>query len=86
MARDYGAGLTVDELVGMTAWQISHLSLPAGEVFRNVKTASGIMMENNLESNNLVELWEDGHTVWRDLKQNQPVVVTPTGQVLRKKG
>ena len=84
--RDYGAGLTVDELVGMTAWQIAHLSLPAGEVFRKVNIASAIMVENNLESSILVELWEDGHTVWRDLKQNQPVVVTPTGQVHRKKG
>jgi len=85
MVRDYGAGLTVDELVGMTALQISHLSLPADEIFRNVKTASGIMMENNLDSHILLELWEDGHSVWKDLQKNQPVVITPTGQVLRKK-
>lgn len=84
MVRDYGAGLTVDELVGMTAWQIAHLSLPAGDVFQNVKTASGIMIENDLEATILVELWEDGHTVWKDIKKNQPAVVTPTGQVLRK--
>ena len=84
--RDYGAGLTVDELVGLTALQITHLSLPADEVFRTVKTASNIMVENNLESNILLELWEDGHTVWKDLQQDRPVVVTPTGQVLRKKG
>jgi len=84
VVRDYGAGLTVDELVGMTAWQIVHLSLPAGEVFRKVIIASEIMMKNDLESNILVELWEDGHTVWNDFKNNQPVVVTPTGQVLRK--
>jgi hypothetical protein len=83
--RDYGAGLTVDELIGMSVWHIAHLKLPSGEVFRIVKFATKILLDANLESFILVELWEDGHSVWQDYKKNVPVVVTPTGQIFRKK-
>jgi hypothetical protein len=59
--------------------------LPSGEVFRIVKFATKILLDANLESFILVELWEDGHSVWQDYKKNVPVVVTPTGQIFRKK-
>ncbi len=85
MVRDYGAGLTVDELIGMSVWQIAHLTLPIGNVFRIVKSATEILSEANLESLILVELWEDGHSVWQDIQQHAPVVVTPTGQLIQKK-
>ncbi len=29
----------------------------------------------------LLELWEDGHTVWMSPSTKQPVVVTPGGQM-----
>jgi hypothetical protein len=83
--HDYGAGLTVDELIGMSVWHIAHLKLPSGEVFRIVKFATKILLDANLESFILVELWEDGHSVWQDYKKNVPLVVTPTGQIFRKK-
>lgn len=85
MVRDYGAGLTVDELIGMTVWQITHLTLPSGEVFRTVNLATKILLDANLESHILVELWEDGHSVWQDIQQHKPVIVTPTGQLFQKK-
>lgn len=84
MTRDYGAGLSVDELIGLTAWHIDHLSLPPGLIFKKVITATRVMRENELDSHILVELWEDGHSVWKDDQDNQSVFVTSNGQVIRK--
>ena len=81
MERDFGSGLTVDELIGMTAYQIAHLTLPPGDVFKHTSQAANILEENALESCILVELWEDGHTVWLSAQSKHPVWVTPDGQV-----
>lgn len=81
MERDFGSGLTIDELIGMTAYQIAHLTLPPGVIFRHTIQAGCILEENFLESCILVELWEDGHTVWQSAQSKQPVWVTPTGQI-----
>jgi len=83
MSRDYGAGLTVDELIGMLASQITRLVLPRGEVFQNASRAARILEENNFETCILTEIWGDGHTVWQTMGLKQPIWVTPTGQIKR---
>lgn len=83
MVRDFGPGLGVDELIGMPAWHIKNLSLPPGKVFRTVQHAGEVLVEANMESYILAEIWEDGHTVWQKGKNGQPAVVTPTDQVIR---
>lgn len=83
MVRDFGPGLTVDELIGMPAWHIDKLKLPPGEVFKAASLAARIMVEEDLESHVLVELWEDGHSTWDSNHKGNPVVVTPTGLLIR---
>jgi hypothetical protein len=83
MNRDYGAGLTVDELIGMTAYQIMHLALPPGEIFQKSRQAAQVMVDHNLESYLLTELWEDGHSVWRSIRGQNQVRVDPRGQLIQ---
>lgn len=82
IVRDFGAGLTIDELIGMSAWHIHALKLPPGDYFQLANRAAEIMVKAEFESCVLAELWGDGHSVWHNLVDNQPVVVTPTGQVI----
>ena len=83
MMRDFGPGLTVDELIGMTAWHIDALELPKGLSFQFAQKGARVMVEAEMESFILAEIWEDGHTVWNSLKKENPAVVTPTGQLIR---
>lgn len=83
MVRDFGPGLTVDELIGMPAWHLDRLDLPPGEIFVTVSQGARVMVAAGLESCVLMELWEDGHTVWHDIKNHEPTVVTPGGQLIR---
>lgn len=83
--RDFGPGLTVDELIGMPAWHLDRLDLPPGEIFVTVSDAASVMVEAGLESCVLMELWEDGHTVWHSIENNEPTIVTPGGQLIRAK-
>ena len=85
MTRDFGAGLSVDELIGCSAWYIFHLVLPDEEVFQTTMTAAELMVEADLESYILMELWEDGHTVWMSPAIKRPVVVTPDGEMIKTK-
>jgi len=83
MIRDYGAGLSVDELIGLPAWHIHQLPLPPDEIFNIAKRGARLLIEINHESYILTELWEDGHSVWHNLNEEKPLVVTPTGQIIR---
>lgn len=85
MVRDFGPGLTVDELIGMPAWHLDRLDLPPGEIFTTVSDAARVMVEAGLESFVLAELWEDSHTVWQGIEDHEPAIVTPGGQLVRKK-
>lgn len=85
MVRDFGAGLTVDELIGLSALQIIHLTLPPGDVFRLADRAAQLLVRQNKESLILEEIWADGHTVWLDPSTSRPFVVSPNGQILPKK-
>ena len=80
--RDFGSGLTVDELIGMTAWDIFHLRLPPGDAFQSASQAARAMIESDLKWYVLMELWEDGHSVWHPITKGGPVLVKPTGQVV----
>jgi len=85
MYRDFGPGLTVDELIGMPAFHIYNLNLPPGDIFQKIKEAARKMILEDLESFILAEIWEDGHTVWQSLKDETPAVITPGGHLIRTK-
>ncbi len=80
---DYGGGLSLDELVGMPAGSIYGAELPNGEAFQAVLRASGYMLQAELALYRLIEIWADGHTVWHGDERDDPVVVTPSGQLIR---
>jgi len=80
---DFGAGLSVDELIGVSAAQISVLRLPADKVFQQALQAARRMVKTGLGSHLLVELWEDNHSVWNDPNNGLPVVVSPDGSITR---
>ena len=83
---DFGAGLSLDELVGMTAGEILSAPLPNGEVFIAAGSASALMYQRGLEDYVLVEVWADGHTAWRGHLRDDPVIVTPADQLFRTRG
>jgi hypothetical protein len=31
----------------------------------------------------LMEVWADGHTLWHGMRRDDPVVVTPAGELIR---
>ena len=80
---DFGGGLSLDELVGMSAGEIYGAYLPNGEVFQVAAQAAACMLQAGLEVYQLMEIWADGHTVWHGRIKDDPVVVTPTGQLVR---
>lgn len=80
---DFGGGLSLDELVGMTAGEIFSVELPNGEVFQAAALAAGRMLQVGLEFYQLMEIWADGHTVWHGHLKDDPVVVTPAGKLIR---
>jgi hypothetical protein len=79
--KDFGAGQSVDELIGFSAWFIYHLALPDQAVFRTTMNAAAKLVKADAGSHLLLELWEDGHTVWMSPLTKKPVVVTPAGQI-----
>lgn len=81
MSRDFGAGISVDELIGFSAWFIFHLALPDEAVFRTTMIAADILIQADAGAHLLLELWEDGHTVWMDPTSKKPVVITPAGKM-----
>lgn len=84
MVRDFGAGLTADELIGMTAWHIAHLDLPRGDAFETAHRAAEILVRHKGEIFLLEELWADGHSAWRNPKTNETAIVTPNGEIIRE--
>ena len=80
---DFGAGLSLDEMVGMMAWEICQAILPTGEAYLAVSQAAGRMVEGGLKAYMLMEVWADGHTLWHGMRRDDPVVVTPAGALIR---
>ena len=83
MVQDFGAGLTADELIGLTADKISNLNLPPGDIFQRVFQAGSYLKRKGYKSAILTEIWGDGHTVWRNNQGEEPLWVTPTGKIVR---
>lgn len=80
---DFGGGLSLDELVGLTAGEIFISDLPNGTAFHAVQQAAAHMLHAGLEFYNLMEIWADGHTVWHGINRDDPVIVTPSGKLIR---
>lgn len=80
---DFGAGLSLDEMVGMMAWEICQAVLPTGEAYQSVGRAAGQMVEGGLKAYMLMEVWTDGHTIWHGMRRDDPVIVTPAGELIR---
>ena len=80
---DFGAGLSLDELIGLTAGQLQTFNLPQGEVYQSIEKAAERMLRAELEAYLLMEVWADGHTLWHGIRWDDPVIVTPAGDVIR---
>lgn len=81
MVRDFGAGLTIDELIGMRAENIALLSLPNEEGFSHLKASAANLVRHDYQSYRLMELWERGETVWMGTDQFDVIQVSPSGQL-----
>jgi hypothetical protein len=79
--RDYGAGLSIDELVGMRAKDIASLTLPNEASFINLKKEARTLCDQAYEDYVLMELWGNGETVWMGGGPQDVVVVWPSGQI-----
>lgn len=79
--RDYGAGLSIDELVGIRARDIAALTLPNEAGFINLKKAAQALCDQAYEDYVLMELWGNGETVWMGGGPRDVVVVWPSGQI-----
>jgi len=84
MARDFGSGVTYDDLVGLTAMAVNRIHLPNEDLGTAIHKASQILIEMEFGHYLLLELWGDGHTVWQTGERGRVVVVSATGQLLFK--
>ena len=64
MVRDFGAGLTIDELIGMQAGDIAALTMPNEKNFEQLKATASNLVNHDYEAYQLMELWGSGETVW----------------------
>lgn len=85
MTRDFGPGMTIDEIIGLSAWHIHSLKLPTEPIFKSVKRAASKLVDAGMDDYILMELWGDGHSVWFHMQTKKPVVVSSTGQINRSK-
>jgi hypothetical protein len=82
MRRDFGPGLTIDDLIGLPAERIMSLPLPNEDVFRSLQQSATLLADRGKGYFVLAELWGDGHSVWRGRGAGDVLQVTPTGQVV----
>lgn len=85
MPQDFGAGLTIDELIGFRAFDICTLRLPNEPVWHALVKAAKLISERGFEMYVLAELWGDGHSIWQEIEGEGVLVVTPTGQLIPSK-
>lgn len=84
--RDFGSGITFDDLIGLSALEISRLILPNDDLGVTIQKASQLLLVNQLGTYLLMELWGDGHSVWQNGKGGRVAVVSPTGQLTIDQG
>ena len=80
---DFGAGLSLDEMVGMMAWEIMETPLPTGKLYQTTRKAAEWLVKADLKAYMLQEVWADGHTIWHGLLHDDPVIVKPDGELIR---
>jgi hypothetical protein len=80
-AQDFGSGLSLDDVIGLPAWQIHDLRLPRGEGYQGIRRAAEVLVRHGLERFQLAEIWGDGHSVWRNPDGGETAQVTPAGQL-----
>lgn len=85
MVQDFGPGMTVDELIGWAAEEINKLRLPTSDIFNLVLQSARYLVNNNFAYAVLLEIWGDGHTVWCINHKEQPLWVTPSGEIRQSK-
>lgn len=83
---DFGSGLSLDELIGLTAQQLLRFDLPKGKVYQAIQEAANQMLRVGLGAYVLMEVWADGHTRWHGIRRDDPAIVTPDGEVFRTQG
>ena len=81
MIRDYGAGLTIDELIGMKARDIVSITLPNEVGFVSLKNAVQALCDRGYENYSLMELWGNGESVWMGAGPKDVVIAWPSGQI-----
>ena len=86
MVRDFGAGLTIDELIGMQAGDIAALTMPNEKNFEQLKATASDLVIHDYEAYQLMELWGSGETVWMGVDQFDVIQVSPSGQILPHRG
>ena len=84
MRHDFGTGMTFDDLVGISALEIERLHLPNENLGVAIHRASQILVEKEMGTFFLLELWGDGHSVWQESEDGRVVVISPTGQLSGK--
>jgi hypothetical protein len=80
MKRDFGPGLTIDDLIGLCAEDIQSIKLPNEEIYKHLGQAVGLLVEQDLQDYALMELWGDGHSVWQGPGRDDILLIRPTGQ------
>ncbi len=84
MKRDFGPGLTIDDLIGLCADDIRSINLPNEEIYKNLNRAVGLLIEQDLGDFVLMELWGDGHSAWQGLNKDDVLLIRPTGQFVTR--
>jgi len=82
MVRDFGAGLTIDELIGMSARDIASLTMPNEKVYSPLSSAAAVLCARDYGDYLLMELWGSGESVWMGANQSEVVQVLASGQIL----
>ncbi len=84
MQRDFGPGLTIDDLIGLCAGDIRSIRLPNEAVYQHLEKAVQILIEQDLTDYVLMELWGDGHSAWQGPIKENVLLVRPTGQIVSR--
>lgn len=84
MQRDFGPGLTIDDLIGLRADDIRPIPLPNEAVYRHLSQAVDLLAEQGLGNYTLMELWGDGHSAWQGPDMDEVLLIRPTGQFVTR--
>lgn len=81
--QDFGAGITVDDLIGLRAVDILRIRIPEGALWLSLRQAAARVVDAGYEDYVLTEVWGDGHSVWYALQGDDLIQMKPDGQISR---